>query len=104
LLRDETNLGLLVLFYVIRFYVECLDLNAVRNIDAVQNKDDRFPLLESDGIWLVGKSLGDDFNSPGGLRGPIGTLQARNITARNTMGLDLAISLVSPRAKLNMET
>jgi hypothetical protein len=45
LLRDETNLGLLVFFYVIRFYVECLDLNAVRNID-VQNKDDRFPFLE----------------------------------------------------------
>jgi hypothetical protein len=45
LLRDETNLDLLVLFYVIRFYVECLDLNAVRNID-VQNKDDRFPFLE----------------------------------------------------------
>jgi hypothetical protein len=65
LLRDETNLGLLVLFYVIRFYVECLDLNAMRNIDAVHNKDDRLPLLESDRIWLVGKSLGDDFNSPG---------------------------------------
>ena len=65
LLRDETNLGSLVLFYVIRFYMECPDLNAVRYIDAVENKDDRFPFLKSDHIWLVGKSLGDDFNSPG---------------------------------------
>jgi len=65
LLRDETNLGLLVLFNVIRFYVECLKLNAVRDIDAVQNKDDRFPFLEGDRIWLVGKSLGGDFNTPG---------------------------------------
>ena len=65
LLRDETNLGGFVLFYVTRFYVECLDFNAVRNIDAVQNEDDGFPLLESDRIWLVGKSLGDDFNTPG---------------------------------------
>jgi hypothetical protein len=40
----------------------------MRNIDAVQNKDDGFALFESDRIWLVGKSLGDDFNSPGGLR------------------------------------
>jgi len=64
-LRDETNLRGFVLFYVTRFYVERLDLNAVRNIDAVQNKDDGFPLLESDRIWLVGKSLGDDFNTPG---------------------------------------
>jgi hypothetical protein len=47
LLRDETNLGLLVLFYVIRFYVECVHLNAVRNIDAVQNKDDRFLFLRA---------------------------------------------------------
>jgi hypothetical protein len=37
-------------------------------IDAVQNNDDRFPLLGSDRIWLVGKSLGDDFNPPGLLR------------------------------------
>jgi hypothetical protein len=48
LLRTETNLCFLVLFYVVGFYVQCLDLNSVRNINAVQNKDDRFPVLESD--------------------------------------------------------
>ena len=64
-LRGETNLGLLVLFYVIRFYVECFDLNAVRDINAVQNKDDRFAPLEGDRIGIVSKSLGDDLNSFG---------------------------------------
>lgn len=65
LLRSETDLGVLAFFYVIRFDVERVDLKAVRDIDAAQNKDDRFSLLESDRIWIVGKSLGDDFNSLG---------------------------------------
>ena len=65
LLRSEGELGRLAVSYVIRFYVECIDLEAVRNIDAVQYKDNGFPLLESDRIWIVGKSLGNDFNSLG---------------------------------------
>ena len=63
LLRSEANLGFLVLLYLIRFYVEGFDLNAVRNVDAVQSKDDRFSLLESDRIGIIGKFFGNDFNS-----------------------------------------
>ncbi len=65
LLRSETDLSVLAFLYVIRFDAECVDLKAVRDIDAAQNKDDRFSLLESDRIWIVCKSLGDDFNSLG---------------------------------------
>lgn len=65
LLRSETDLGVLAFLYVIRFYAEGFNLKAVRNIYAVQNKDNRFSLLQSDRIWIVRKSLGDDFNSLG---------------------------------------
>lgn len=65
LLRGETDLGILAFLYIVRAYVECFDLKTVLHIHTAQNKDDRFPLFETDGIWIVSKSLGDDFDSLG---------------------------------------
>ena len=62
---SESDLGFLAFLYVIRFEIQRVHLDTVRDIDTVHHQHNGFALLESDRIWFVGKSLCNDFNSAG---------------------------------------
>jgi hypothetical protein len=64
------------------------------DINAMQHQDNRFASLESDHVWVVGKSLRDDFNSPGDWARPAGMLETKNITAKNIATLTLVTSFL----------
>ena len=65
LLGTELQLSVLALLYVLRVDIEILDLETMGNINAMQHQDNRFASLETDRLWVVGKSLRGDLNSPG---------------------------------------
>jgi len=65
LLRSELDLGFLAFLYVVRLDIKVFHLEAMGYIDAMQHQDNWFASLESDRVWVVGKSLGSDFNSTG---------------------------------------
>jgi len=62
---SESDLGFLAFLYVIRFEIQLVHLDTVRDIDTVHHQHNGFSFLESNHIWVVGKSLRNDFNSPG---------------------------------------
>ena len=61
----ESDLGILAFLYILRFEIQLVYLDTVRDIDAVHHQHNGFASLESDHIRLVGESLRSDFNSPG---------------------------------------
>jgi hypothetical protein len=65
LLRSERNLGFPVFLYVARLDIQPVHLKTVRDIAAAQHQDNWLTFLKSDYVWVVGKSLGDNLNSPG---------------------------------------
>jgi len=65
LLGTELELSVLALLYVLRVDIEIGDLETMGDINAMQHQDNRFASLESDRLWVVGKSLRGDLNSPG---------------------------------------
>jgi hypothetical protein len=65
LLWSELNLGFLVFLYVARLDIQPVHLKTVCDIDAAQHQDNWLTFLKSDYVWVVGKSLGDNLNSPG---------------------------------------
>jgi hypothetical protein len=62
---SKLNLGFLAFLYFVGLDIELLYLKTVRDIDAVHRQDDRLTFLQSDQVWVVRESLGDDFDSPG---------------------------------------
>ena len=65
LLRSELNLGFLVFLYVAGLDIQPVHLKTVRDIATAQHQDNWLTFLKSDYVWVVGKSLGDNLNSPG---------------------------------------
>lgn len=65
---SESDFGIFAFLYILRFEIQLVHLDTVRDIAAVHHQHNGFASFECDHIWFVGKSLRGDFNSPGCLR------------------------------------